>query len=108
MREAPAVEIIHLLHNEGAVVRAYDPVAIPNAKTMLDGVTFCENAYEAAQGADALIICTEWNEFKHLDLKWIKDAMRQPVIVDGRNIYDPEVMRAFGFVYRGVGRGYGL
>jgi UDPglucose 6-dehydrogenase len=108
MREAPAVEIIHLLHNEGAIVRAYDPVAVPNAKMMLDGVTFCENAYEAAQGVDALVICTEWNEFKHLDLKWIKDAMRRPVIVDGRNIYDPELMRNLGFIYRGVGRGYGL
>jgi UDPglucose 6-dehydrogenase len=57
---------------------------------------------------DALVICTEWNEFKHLDLQSIKDAMRRPVIVDGRNIYDPEVMRAHGFIYRGVGRGYGL
>jgi UDPglucose 6-dehydrogenase len=108
MRESPAVEIIHLLHNEGAVIRAYDPVSIPNAKGMLDGVTFCENAYEAARGVDALVICTEWNEFKHLDLQSIKDAMRRPVIVDGRNIYDPEVMRAHGFIYRGVGRGYGL
>lgn len=108
MRESPAVEIIHLLHNEGAVIRAYDPVAMPNAKGMLDGVTFCENAYDAARGVDALVICTEWNEFKHLDLKSIKDAMRRPVIVDGRNIYDPEIMRALGFIYRGVGRGYGM
>jgi UDPglucose 6-dehydrogenase len=108
MREAPAVEVIHLLQNEGAVVRAYDPVAMANAKSILDGVTFCENAYEAAQGADALVICTEWNEFKHLDMDWIKQAMRRPVIVDGRNIYDPEAMRALGFTYRGVGRGYAL
>ena len=108
MREAPAVEVIHLLQNEGAVVRAYDPVAMANAKSILDGVTFCENAYEAAQGADALVICTEWNEFKHLDMNWIKQAMRRPVIVDGRNIYDPEAMRALGFTYRGVGRGYAL
>ncbi len=106
MREAPSVEIVHLLQNEGALVRAYDPAALDNAKFALDGITLCESPYEAAEGADALVICTEWNEFKHLDLSRIKETMHRPVVVDGRNIYDPDKMRALGFTYRGVGRGY--
>ncbi|MBC7249666.1 MAG: UDP-glucose/GDP-mannose dehydrogenase family protein [Anaerolineae bacterium] len=106
MREAPSVEIIHLLQNEGAHVRAYDPVAMDRAREILTEVTFCKDPYEVAQGCDALIVVTEWNEFKHLDMNWIKQAMRQPVLIDGRNIYDPEEMKALGFTYRGVGRGY--
>jgi UDPglucose 6-dehydrogenase len=106
MREAPSVELIHLLQSEGARVRAYDPVAMVNAEHYLHDVTLCQDAYEAAQGADALIVVTEWNEFKHLSLPRLKELMRQPFIVDGRNIYDPEQMRALGFVYRGMGRGY--
>jgi UDPglucose 6-dehydrogenase len=106
MREAPSVEIIHLLQSEGAHVRAYDPVAMVNADLYLHDVTLCQDVYEVAEGADALVIITEWNEFKHLSLPRIKQAMSQPVIVDGRNLYDPEEMQALGFVYRGVGRGY--
>jgi UDPglucose 6-dehydrogenase len=106
MREAPSVELIHLLQSEGARVRAYDPVAMVNAEHYLHDVTLCQDAYEVAQGADALIVVTEWNEFKHLSLPRLKELMRQPFVVDGRNIYDPEQMRALGFVYRGMGRGY--
>jgi UDPglucose 6-dehydrogenase len=106
MREASAVEIIHLLQSEGARVRAYDPVAMPNAPLYLHDVTLCQDAYQAAQGADALVIVTEWNEFKHLDLPRLKVAMRMPIIVDGRNMYDPVEMRSLGFTYRGMGRGY--
>jgi UDPglucose 6-dehydrogenase len=106
MREAPSVELIHLLQSEGARIRAYDPVAMVNADHYLSEVTLCQDAYEVAQGADALVIITEWNEFKHLSLPRLKKAMRQPIIVDGRNIYDVEQMKALGFVYRGVGRGY--
>jgi len=106
MREAPSIEIIHLLQSEGAQVRAYDPVAAANAGRYLHDVTLCRDAYEAAQGADALIVVTEWNEFKHLSLPRLKAAMRRPIVVDGRNIYDPKEMEALGFIYRGVGRGY--
>jgi UDPglucose 6-dehydrogenase len=106
MREAPSVEVIHLLQSEGAQIRAYDPVSMVHANLYLQGVTLCQDAYEVAQGVDALLVITEWNEFKHLSLPKLKAAMRQPIVVDGRNIYDPEQMQALGFVYRGVGRGY--
>jgi len=107
MREAPSVEIIHLLQSEGAQVRAYDPVAMVNADHYLRDVVLCQDAYEVAKGADALIVVTEWNEFKHLSLPRLKEAMHTPIVVDGRNIYDPEELKALGFTYRGVGRGYG-
>ena len=106
MREAPSVEIIHLLQSEGARVRVYDPVAMVNAPLYLQDVTLCEDAYQVANGADAVVVVTEWNEFKHLSLPKLKEAMRQPIIVDGRNVYDPEQMKALGFTYRGMGRGY--
>ncbi len=106
MRGAPSVEVIHLLQHEGARIKAYDPVAMEVAKTILDEVVYCRTPYEVAQDSDALVIITEWNEFKHLDLRGIKKAMRQPIIVDGRNIYDVETMKDLGFVYRGLGRGY--
>jgi UDPglucose 6-dehydrogenase len=108
MREAPSVELIHLLQSEGARVRVYDPVAMVNAERYLHNVTLCQDAYEAAEGADALVVITEWNEFKHLSLPRLKEVMRQPIVVDGRNVYDPEEMKALGFVYRGMGRGYGV
>jgi UDPglucose 6-dehydrogenase len=106
MRQAPSVEVIHLLQSEGAHVRAYDPVAMVNADLYLHDVTLCQDAYGVAEGSDALVIVTEWNEFKHLSLSRIKELMRQPIVVDGRNIYDPDQMKALGFVYQGVGRGY--
>jgi len=106
MRDSPAVEIIHLLQNEGAVIKAYDPAAMENARSMLSEATLCSDAYEVAEASDALVLVTDWNEFKHLDLTRIKGSMRRPVVVDGRNIWDPPTMEALGFTYRGVGRGY--
>jgi UDPglucose 6-dehydrogenase len=105
MREAPSVEIIELLHARGARVKAYDPVAMERAGELMPRVTFCATAYDAAKEADALLIVTEWNEFKQLSLHRIKQFMRRPVILDGRNLYDPAEMVARGFIYRGVGRG---
>ena len=106
MRDAPAIEIAQMLQNGGARVQGYDPVSMVVAGRQMPGVKLCEDAYEAAGGADALIIVTEWNEFKQLDLPRLKSLMRQPVIVDGRNIYDPALMQRLGFQYRGMGRGY--
>jgi len=106
MREAPAVEIIHLLQNEGATVKVFDPVAMERAREYVPGVTYCEDAYEAAEGSDGLVVVTDWNEFKHLDMGRIKESMAQPVLIDGRNIYEPKRMQELGFVYRGIGRGY--
>jgi UDPglucose 6-dehydrogenase len=106
MRDAPSIEIIHMLQHEGAQVRAYDPVAMENARGILDNVAYCDTPYAAAEGADALLLVTEWNEFKHLDMERIIQSMRQPVLFDGRNIYEPEKMRALGFTYRAIGRGY--
>ena len=105
MRFAPSIQVIKLLQSEGAKVKAYDPVAIPNAKPLLDNVEFASDPYEAASGSDALIIITEWEEFKKLDLQKIKRLLETPVIVDGRNIYDPREMQKLGFVYKGMGRG---
>ncbi len=106
MRDAPAVEIIHLLQHEGARIKAYDPVAMENARLILPDVTFCQDPYEVAADSDALVVLTEWNEFKNLDLDRICKAMRRPILIDGRNLYDVEKMVACGFTYRGVGRGY--
>ena len=107
LREAPALEVIHLLQVEGAVVRAYDPAAMKEAARILHNVTLCETPYQVAEGADALALCTEWNEFKSLDFERIKRAMRTPLIMDGRNLWDPKRLRAMGFTYLGVGRGTG-
>lgn len=104
LREAPSIEIAHALLKAGAVVRAYDPAAAEGAKAVLPEVEMKRNAYAVAKGADAVVLVTEWNEFKQLDLLRIKRSMRRPVIVDGRNLYDPETMRDLGFVYRGIGR----
>ena len=104
VREAPAIDVIESLLQKGARVRAYDPKAMPVLKQQLNGIAYCEDAYGVADGADALLVVTEWDEFKTLDMDRIKRLMRRPVIVDGRNIYDPRTMRDAGFVYRGVGR----
>jgi UDPglucose 6-dehydrogenase len=105
MREAPAVELAHLLFNEGVHVKGYDPVAMPAASREIPGMQLSEDAYDLAEGCDAIIVCTEWNEFRHLDLGRIRRAMRQPVVYDGRNVYDPRRMQELGFRYYGVGRG---
>jgi UDPglucose 6-dehydrogenase len=105
MREAPSVDIINALLKKGARVKAYDPVAMPRAEEILPTVTFTATAYDVAKDADALLLVTEWNEFKQLDWHRIKRYMRQPVVIDGRNLYDPREMRSLGFIYWGVGRG---
>lgn len=107
MREAPSLEIAHRLTKHNVVVRAYDPVGMERASDMMPELIMAEDPYALAEGCDALIVCTDWNEFKHLDLSRILRVMKQPVIVDGRNIYDPVELSRLGFQYRGVGRGYG-
>ncbi len=104
IREAPALDVIGSLLQKGAEVRVYDPAAMPVARKQLNSIQYCEDAYAVASGADALLIVTEWDEFRRLDLERIKTLMRRPVVIDGRNIYDPKLMRKLGFVYRGVGR----
>ncbi len=106
MREAPSITIARYLLAEGAQVRAYDPVAMENGARELPEVQMMPDPYTLSEGCDALVVVTEWNEFKNLDLTRIREAMRQPVLVDGRNIYDPAIAQAMGFIYRGVGRGY--
>ncbi len=107
LREAPALDIARTLLAEGARLRAYDPVAMRAAASLMPQITMAGDPYALAQGCDALVICTEWNEFKQLDLLRIKQAMRQPVMVDGRNLYEPTQMSRLGFRYRGFGRGHG-
>ena len=104
MREAPSVDIAKVLLAAGAEVRAYDPAAMERSRTLLPDVEYLKDAYQVASGADALVLVTEWNEFRQLDMARVKQLMRRPVMVDGRNIYDPAVMRTLGFTYRGVGR----
>lgn len=104
LREAPSLDIACELQKRGAQVRAYDPAAMNAARKILPGVEFRRSAYALARGADALVVVTEWNEFRNLDLPRVRRSMRRPIVVDGRNIYDPELMRNLGFVYRGIGR----
>ncbi|MBI2101517.1 UDP-glucose/GDP-mannose dehydrogenase family protein [Candidatus Woesearchaeota archaeon] len=104
MRLAPSIDIISQLQKEGAKIKAYDPEAMQKAGQIFNGITYCNSPYEAAAGSDALVILTEWKEFKELDLKRIKPLMKHPLIIDGRNIYNPEEMRKEGFVYISIGR----
>lgn len=107
LREAPALDVAELLQREGAQVRAYDPVGMERASQLVPEIQMARDAYALADQADAIIVCTEWNEFLQLDLERIHDLMRQPVIIDGRNIYDPKQMARLGFKYLGFGQGYG-
>jgi UDPglucose 6-dehydrogenase len=104
MREAPSVDIIRAIMERGARVRAYDPVATEQARKMLPDIEYAEDEYEAVEGADALVFMTEWNQFRALDMKRVKELMREPKVADLRNIYEPERMREMGFSYVGVGR----
>jgi UDPglucose 6-dehydrogenase len=105
IREAPSLVIISSLLNEGAKVRVHDPVALPNAiKVFGTQVHYCESAYDTVKDADALVIITEWNEFRKPDFQRMKSLMKEPVIFDGRNIYDPKEVRDAGFTYYGIGR----
>jgi UDPglucose 6-dehydrogenase len=104
IREAPALSIIAALQDRGAIVRAYDPQGMHEAAKLLDQVTYCEDAYECAQGADALLIVTEWEQFRALDLPRLKEVMKAPVIVDLRNIYRHDEVAHAGFDYHSIGR----
>ncbi len=107
MRDAPSIDIANALTAAGASVRGYDPVSMEVARPMLPAIKMCDNSYEVAEGADALVVVTEWNEFKQLSLKKLKTLMNESaVIFDGRNIYDPVHVRELGFNYRAMGRGY--
>jgi UDPglucose 6-dehydrogenase len=104
MRLAPSLEVIRPLQKEGARIRAYDPKAMDKAREVLPGVEFCDSPYTAAAGADGLIICTEWDEFRQLDLEKLRAIMSQPIVLDSRNLYDPQKMAELGFVYKSIGR----
>lgn len=104
IREAPSIAIIMELQRSGAKIRAFDPEAKLNAKKVLKGVIFCNDPYSTVKGCDALVIATEWNEFRVLDIDKIKRLLKQPNIIDGRNIYEPEEMKNAGFNYVGIGR----
>jgi len=105
VRESPSVFIIRSLLTEGARVRAYDPAAMPDARSVLPEVTYVQDAYEAVREAEAVVLITEWNQFRNLDLERIKGLLRRPVFVDLRNVYEPDRMKQAGFTYVGVGRG---
>jgi len=104
LRDAPSMDIARVLIAAGAEVRAYDPAAMERARDVLPDLEYSADAYALADGADGLVLVTEWSEFRHLDMARVKASMRKPVMVDGRNIYDPAMMRGLGFTYRGIGR----
>ena len=104
LRDAKSLEIIADLLTEDVKVKTYDPIAMDNTRKVFPHIDYCDNAYQASKDTDAVIIVTEWNEFKFLDLSRVKEIMKQPIIFDGRNIYDPERMRRLGFEYYCVGR----
>ena len=106
MREAPALTLIDNLIEAGATVVAHDPAAMHEAERRLGKkIAFADTNYEAIDGADALVVVTDWNEYRHPDFNKIKSLLKQPVIVDGRNLYDPAKMSALGFTYLSIGRG---
>lgn len=104
MRDAPSITIINALKKLGAKIKAFDPIALETAKKKITNIEFCKDVNEAVKDADILIVLTEWNEFKQLDLSRIKALMKTPIILDGRNIYNPVEVKRLGFVYQGVGR----
>jgi len=104
MREAPSIEIIAALKSKGAKIKAFDPIAIENASKKISGVVFCDSPMKAVEDADALIVLTEWNEFKQIDLSKIKRLMKGNYLFDGRNMYDPQKIKNLGFIYKGIGR----
>ncbi len=105
LRNSSSIDLINALSQEGAKIKVYDPKAMEKARKVLKNVTFCKNPYQAAANADCLIVATEWNEFKELDFKKLKKRLKRAMIVDGRNIYDPKLLKKLGFTYIGIGRG---
>jgi len=107
LRNAPGIDLINALQREGAKIKVYDPKAMGKARTILKKVVFCKDAYQAAKDADCLLIVTEWEEFKKLDFSKLKKILGRPLIIDGRNIYDPKLLTKLGFTYIGIGRSNG-
>lgn len=104
VRNSIPMDLAHRLLKEGARVRAYDPKGIEKARELIPHITYCENPYEACKGADAVVIATEWAEFKSLDLAKVREGMTHPIMFDGRNVFDPRAMEKAGFVYKSIGR----
>jgi UDPglucose 6-dehydrogenase len=105
IRNSIAIDMIKLLQDAKAIIRAYDPQALRKAKGALKNVTLCKNAYDACRGADCCLVMTEWDDFKDMDMAKVKKMLRQPVVIDTRNIYDPQAMVDMGFIYKCIGRG---
>jgi UDPglucose 6-dehydrogenase len=104
LRDSPSLKIIPALQREGAKIRAYDPKAMDGARKVFKKIEYGKDANEVAKGADALVILTEWNQFRNLDLKQLKGIMKTPIMIDTRNIYEPARMQEMGFKYVSVGR----
>jgi len=104
MREAPSIAMIGGLQAEGARIKVYDPAAMSAAKNVLNDVEYCDDEYAAAESSHALVVMTEWNQFRSLDLQRLKQVMREPNLIDLRNIYEPEKVKAAGFRFVSVGR----
>jgi UDPglucose 6-dehydrogenase len=104
IRESSSIVIIQGLLAMGAKIKAFDPAAMEEAKAILPEIRYEKDAYDVAEGADALVLATEWNQFRRLDLQRIKEQLKNPVFIDLRNVYDPDQMKRLGFIYSGVGR----
>jgi UDPglucose 6-dehydrogenase len=104
MRDSPAIAVVQTLQDAGATIRAYDPEGTEQAQKVLTDVAYCENAYETMEGADALVIVTEWDAFRALDLPRVKSLLSEPILVDLRNIYPRDMVESAGFTYHAVGR----
>ena len=104
VRESASIDIIEILLKEGAKIKCFDPLAMDNTKVILPNITYCENEYKVAEGSDCLVIATEWNQFRNLDLLKIKKLLKTPILIDLRNLYEPEKVKKLGFIYEGVGR----
>jgi UDPglucose 6-dehydrogenase len=104
IRESPAIELCRRLLREGAILRVHDPKAMPKARAVLPDVTFVDDMNEVAEGCDALVVATEWEEFKKLDLERARKALSHPILFDGRNLFDPAEMEKLGFIYKSIGR----
>ena len=104
IRKSPSIYIIKLLLKEGANIKCFDPLAMDNTKKILPNLTYCQDEYETSAGSDALVIATEWNQFRNLDLSKIKKLLKSPILIDLRNLYEPAKLKEIGFIYKGVGR----
>jgi UDPglucose 6-dehydrogenase len=104
VRLSPAIDLCHRLQKEGARLRVHDPRAMEKAKAVLKDVTYVEDMNKVAEGCDALVVATEWPEFKKLDLEHARKALTHPILFDGRNLFDPQEMEKMGFIYKSIGR----